>query len=92
VKKELIRLAMKDSLPREIVERPKTPFPNNPIEALDRDDQWIEGIAKAVPGYIESFVNWRKWCETLYHSKGSLRWIILRPVSLFHWLKAVENR
>jgi asparagine synthase (glutamine-hydrolysing) len=92
VKKELCRQAMKDLLPQTILERPKTPLLKHPIEAVNGDVEWLRGLPQISPGRIESFVNWTKWCETFYQSKGSLRWTILRPASLFHWLKAVENR
>jgi asparagine synthase (glutamine-hydrolysing) len=92
VKKELCRQAMKDLLPQTILERPKTPLLKHPVEAIDGEGEWLKDIPQVNPGQIESFVNWPKWCETFYQSKGSLRWTILRPASLFHWLKAVENR
>jgi asparagine synthase (glutamine-hydrolysing) len=92
VKKELSRQAMQGLLPGTILERPKSPLLFDPIQDHSEKADWINDFPKSPSGQIEVFVNWGKWCETLYHSKGSLRWIILRPVILFHWLNAVENR
>ena len=83
---------MQGFLPGTILERPKTPLLFDPIQDHHEKAAWIDDFPKKPAGQIEVFVNWGKWCETLYHSKGSLRWIILRPVILFHWLNAVENR
>jgi len=53
--------------------------------------EWISDLPQKAPEALEKFVNWGKWWETFHHSKGSLSWTILRPVSLLYWLKAVEN-
>jgi asparagine synthase (glutamine-hydrolysing) len=91
VNKELCRQAMKGVLPDGVRERPKTPLVFDPLDAATQTNSWQSGIPKVASGPIERFVNWPKWCETLHHSKGSLNWMILRPLSVFHWLKAVEN-
>ncbi|MGB9510766.1 MAG: asparagine synthase-related protein, partial [Candidatus Acidiferrum sp.] len=80
--KELCRRALKGELPREIIERPKTPATGDPISKLNAKGL-IAGLCTQVPGRIEEFVNWRKWCETLSHSEGSLTLASLRPASLF---------
>jgi asparagine synthase (glutamine-hydrolysing) len=90
--KELCRQAMKHALPPAVVERPKTPLLVNPIECCEKEPEWISSLPERAPGQIEQFVNWSKWCETLYSSKGSLRWTVIRPIGLFRWLKAVENK
>ncbi len=90
--KELSRRAMKNLLPYEVLMRQKTPLVVEPVERCGQEGDWIARLPNASPGQIEAFVNWQKWCETLYLFKGSLGWIILRPASLFYWLKAVENR
>lgn len=89
--KELCRQAMKDALPSQVLRRPKTPLLYDPFEASDLTAYVASAFPKVSPGKIEVFVNWPKWCETFYHSKGSLNSMILRPVSLFHWLNAVVN-
>jgi asparagine synthase (glutamine-hydrolysing) len=90
--KELCRRAMRDKLPRVVVERPKTPLRKDPLEVCGEGREWASKMPKAAPAVLEEFVNWGKWCETLNHHKGSLTWGILRPVCLLHWLKAVEKR
>jgi asparagine synthase (glutamine-hydrolysing) len=92
VNKELCRRVMRDALPTAVTERAKTPLLIDPIEKCGEPAGWMLGLPQAAPGEIERFVNWAKWCETLYRSKGSLRWSVLRPVSLLHWLNAVESR
>ncbi|HYA63033.1 MAG TPA: asparagine synthase-related protein [Candidatus Sulfotelmatobacter sp.] len=90
VDKELIRLAMRDTLPAAIVKRPKTPLPMDPeVESMDRCD-WSGLLLEEVPEGLKGFVKWEKWCETFCAPKGSLSLMQLRPLSLLHWLKAVE--
>ena len=91
MKKELCRRAMKGALPQSVLSRPKTPFPGDLLEACKGEQEWIARLPRTAPGRVELFVNWPKWCETLDDSKGSLRDTILRPASLFFWLKAVES-
>jgi len=92
VDKEVCRKAMKNSLPRAVVDRPKTPLLREPLEVFAERREWISKLPKEAPESLKKFVNWGKWCETFYHSKGSLSWTILRPVNLLYWLKAVENK
>jgi asparagine synthase (glutamine-hydrolysing) len=89
--KYLSRQAMKNLLPNEIVNRPKTPLLGSPLESYGEPADWLAALPKSSLGRVEEFVNWPKWCETLCRSKGSLTWGILRPAGLFHWLKAVES-
>lgn len=91
INKELCRRAMKDFLPRAVLERPKSPLAADPLKACAEKEEWVSRLPQDAPGSLKRFVNWHKWCETFYRSKGSLSWIILRPVSLLYWLKAVEN-
>jgi asparagine synthase (glutamine-hydrolysing) len=90
--KELCRRAMRDRLPKGVVERPKTPLRRDPLEVCGEGREWASNLPKVAPACLEEFVNWDKWCETFNHPKGSLSWGILRPVSLLHWLKAVEKK
>jgi asparagine synthase (glutamine-hydrolysing) len=89
--KVICRQAMKDFLPESVINRPKTPMSAGPMEECLKPGDWIASFANAAPNGIDTFVNWSKWCETLYRSKGSLRLSILRPASLFYWLKAIES-
>jgi asparagine synthase (glutamine-hydrolysing) len=89
--KYLGRQAMKNLLPDKITKRPKTPFVGEPVEKCGEPADWLASLPKSSLGRVEEFVNWPKWCETLYRSKGSLTSGILRPAGLFHWLKAVES-
>lgn len=91
IDKELCRKAMKDWLPGVVLERPKSPLAADPLKACAEGGGWISRLPQAAPESLKKFVNWHKWCETFYRSKGSLNWLILRPVSLLYWLKAVEN-
>lgn len=89
VNKELSRRAMETKLPHAIVSRPKTPLRYDPLAHARLPSGWPESLWDAG---IERFVNWKKWCETLRESEGSLSWRSLRPISLLLWLKAVEIR
>jgi asparagine synthase (glutamine-hydrolysing) len=90
--KYLCRQAMKGLLPGKILSRPKTPLVVDPLEKCLEPGDWTTSVLNAVPARTESFVNWPKWCETLYRSKGSLTPRILRPATLFYWLKAIESK
>ena len=90
--KELCRIAMRDKLPLAVLKRPKTPLRRDPLEFCERSREWASNLPKVAPADLEKFVNWENWCETFHHSKGSLSWGTLRPVSLLHWLKAVEKK
>jgi asparagine synthase (glutamine-hydrolysing) len=89
--KHLCREAMKTILPDGILNRPKTPLLMDPLHNRVANADWITDLPKQVPGQIEAFVNWSKWCETLSLPKGSLTLASLRPASLFYFLKAVES-
>jgi len=89
--KELVRQTMKGLLPMEVLSRPKTPLLQDPVLHCCNKNDWLADLPKQAPREIESFVNWSKWCETFHHRKGSLNSVILRPISVLHWLKAVEN-
>ena len=90
--KELCRKAMKGLLPSAVVQRPKTPLRKDPLEVCAERRQWISRVPKEAPEALKEFVNWGKWCETFLQSKGCLNWESVRPISLLHWLNAVENR
>jgi asparagine synthase (glutamine-hydrolysing) len=89
--KKIGREAMKNTLPLAVVNRPKTPLRQESLDLCADHPEWISKLPAEAPSTLNRFVNWTKWCETFYHPKGSLSWIILRPVSLLYWLKAVEN-
>jgi asparagine synthase (glutamine-hydrolysing) len=93
VDKKLSRTAMQGWLPPAVLTRPKSPFPVNTLNTLDiwYSRKRISGTTEVVPAVLKGFVNWEKWCETFYGSKGSLSWLNLRPLSLLTWSKAVEN-
>jgi asparagine synthase (glutamine-hydrolysing) len=91
VSKFLSRQAMKDFLPREIINRPKTPLQLEFVGQFLQPGDWTTSLLSAAPDRVQTFVNWPKWCETLCRSKGSLTQNVLRPASLFYWLKAVES-
>jgi asparagine synthase (glutamine-hydrolysing) len=93
VDKKLCRTAMQGWLLPEVLARSKTPFPADTLKTLDvwYSRKRISGTSEAVPGSLKGFVNWEKWCETFYGSKGSLSWLNLRPLSLLTWSKAIEN-
>jgi asparagine synthase (glutamine-hydrolysing) len=90
--KELCRRAMKSMLPKEIVQRAKTPLRKEPLEVCRLKPEFLSALRNEPHNMIEAFVKWDEWCETLLRSKGSLNWVTLRPLSLLHWAKAVETR
>jgi asparagine synthase (glutamine-hydrolysing) len=91
VDKFLLREVMKSRLPPEILQRPKSPLADSPLDASIRVRQWRPLLPAQPPTPIHQFVNWLKWRGTLENSQGSLNTVNLRPFALFHWLKAIEN-
>lgn len=87
VEKQICRVAMRKSLPKSIVERPKTPLVRDVLEALPLET-WQGHLRRAASDRLKAFVNWDKFCETLSAPKGSLSWLELRPLSLLKWLES----
>jgi asparagine synthase (glutamine-hydrolysing) len=92
VDKELARRAMSPWLPIEILNRPKSPLLQDPLEACQERTGWRPQPVENPPKLIHEFVNWKDWLATLENSKGSLQWSQLYPLSLSLWLKDIENR
>lgn len=90
--KELIRQAMRESLPVKILKRRKTPLPLDPLEACQEVTKWRLEIPKNLPQRIHKFVKWKDWLETLQTPPCSLTWEKSYPLSFALWLKAIENR
>jgi len=89
--KEMMRQAMHDLLPVEILRRPKTPLVQDLLEAVQRKSGWRPEIEKKPPQKMAEFVKWSSWLATLENSKGLLTWEELYPLYLSRWLKGIEN-
>lgn len=91
--KELVRRALKGSLPVEILKRRKTPLLRDPLQASQEETNWHpEELVKNPPKSIHRFVKWSSWLATLRTPTGSFTWENSYPLSFSLWLKAIENR
>jgi len=90
--KELVRRTMRGVLPMEILKRPKTPLPRDPLEACQTLCKWRMEVPKKLPKSTHEFVKWNSWLETLQTAPGSFTWGQSYPISFALWLKAIENR
>jgi asparagine synthase (glutamine-hydrolysing) len=89
--KELLRQAMKGLLPEDVRTRRKTPLFQSPFALQVQRLNWSPlPLPKAHP-LVAELVDWSKLDATLRTVSGSQLWDDLRPVSLNHWVKGVEN-
>ncbi len=91
INKELSRRAMKDSLPGEVLIRPKAPLLKDPLEICWKRDGWRPNPEKKPPKIVHEFVKWESWLATLELSKGYTSYDYLYPLSFSRWLKVVEK-
>jgi len=91
VNKELSRRAMKDSLPDEVLVRPKTPLLEDPLDVCWKRDGWRPNPEKNSPKMVHEFVKWKSWLATLEHATGYVSYECLYLLSFTLWLKVVEK-
>jgi asparagine synthase (glutamine-hydrolysing) len=91
VNKELSRQAMKGALPKDILERPKAPLMEDPLEACWQGFGWRPHPEKNPPKRVHEFVKWERWLATLENPKGYFRYESLYPLSFSLWLKGIEK-
>jgi asparagine synthase (glutamine-hydrolysing) len=91
VDKELTRRAMHGYLPDAILQRPKTPMLEDPLEVCLASGRWSPRIPDDPPSAIHQFVDWHRWIATLGSPKGLTVGSNLFPLVLVSWLKVVEN-
>ena len=93
MEKELLREAMRGTLPEEVRARPKTPFRGDLIKHSIESKKWKPVPVPEPTPELRKFVDWNRLCATLTSAEGSTLWVGLRPVSLCYWLrvKSVVN-
>jgi asparagine synthase (glutamine-hydrolysing) len=89
--KELNRRAMRKFLPDTVVERPKTPLVDDPLEVCLEKGLWHPEPLESVSELITSFVTTDKWFATLSRAKCYTSITMLAPFALARWFKAIEN-
>jgi asparagine synthase (glutamine-hydrolysing) len=89
--KELTRRSMRGLLPAEILQRPKTPLIQEPLQTCQQKTGWIPNPPKSPPKQLQEFVKWGPWLATLENAKGLSTWENLYPLAFACWLKAIEN-
>jgi asparagine synthase (glutamine-hydrolysing) len=86
VHKEILKQAMADKLPKEIINRPKTTLAGDPLRSLIRetDVRFVEDF-KATP-QLGEFVDLGKSRRVRGQEDSDILWTNLRPFALNHWL------
>lgn len=91
INKELLRLALRDLLPKEIRSRPKTPLIGNPLQIYVESGRWSPLPLAEPAADIQSFVDWDKFGAALAAATGSAALKDLHVISLNYWLKGIEK-
>jgi asparagine synthase (glutamine-hydrolysing) len=86
VNKHLLRQAMKDRLPRAIVDRPKTPLAGDPVLQLSRraSVRWLDTFQ--VTPQLTRFVNLKSRRSLAEEETPNDVWANVRLFALNHWL------
>ena len=86
VNKHILRIAMKDRLPAEVINRPKTPLAGDPTLQLVRDSsvRWLDSFE--VNPQLKSFVNLSLRRSIANELTPDGRWASLRIFALNYWL------
>lgn len=90
--KNLLRQTMRGVLPQEILVRRKVPLQGDLLAAVSATGQWRPSLPGEPAESVRGFVDWRRLSALLESAADSSIWGALRPVSLHHWAKSVENR
>jgi asparagine synthase (glutamine-hydrolysing) len=88
VDKRLLRVAMRGSLPKALLQRPKAPLAGDPLRAhLQTEDcSWLDGFEESP--HLERFVN-RSAIPPIAYTQNP--WLDLRPFCLNYWLSRVND-
>ena len=91
MEKELLRQAVRGLLPEAVRMRPKAPLLGDSLTLFAQGGKWKPIPLPEPTAEMQTFVDWNKLDTILSQAEGSALWVGLRPVSLNHWLKSVEN-
>src|SRR5262249_48296965 len=90
--KRLLRQAMKGFLPKETVERPKTPLARDPLELHFSQQKWSPTPLSELSAASKQLVDVSRLENCLKIGTGDSLYANLRPISLDRWLKSVEMK
>jgi len=88
--KLLMRAAGRGCLPEEILRRPKSPLPYDPIEIQIRLGKWSPFPLPQLSQRLLDLIDKQKWIAELGKYKSASKWLVHCPLSLNLWLKSVE--
>ncbi len=91
MEKELLREAMRGTLPEEVRVRPKTPLLGDFLKHFTEAKKWSPLPLSEPAAELREFVDWERLGATLATATGSTLWAALRPVSLCYWLRGTIN-
>jgi asparagine synthase (glutamine-hydrolysing) len=89
--KQLVRRAMKGELPKETLERKKSPLAQDPLELQISGKSWSP-LPLREKTWIKEMVDIKRLETCLKLNNGEALYDNLRPVSLGRWLKSVEMK
>jgi asparagine synthase (glutamine-hydrolysing) len=89
--KELTRRAMRNDLPDEVRNRPKTPMIRDPLEACLESGRWLPAQFEFLPPAVHSYIDWQKWFATFQDVRGFSFGAKFAPPALVSWLIDVDN-
>lgn len=89
--KELLREAMRGTLPENVRTRPKVPVLGDSIKYFIDSKKWNPLPLPQPASAVREYVDWKRLGATLENAAGSSLWVGLRPVSLSYWLKGIVN-
>jgi asparagine synthase (glutamine-hydrolysing) len=90
--KQLVRRAMSDLLPKETLDRAKTPLAHDPLEFQVSQGKWNPLPLAAQSSYLQQMLDWPRLSNCLSSINREHLYPNLRPVSLALWLKSVEMK
>lgn len=91
--KEIVRRAMRGTLPEAVRCRPKTPLRRDPTHILLTKNGVPKKVFQDVPE-ISCYVDEKKWVQSLDIQANDpfSSWLNTRPITLAYWLKAQRSK
>jgi len=90
--KQLVRRAMADLLPKETLDRAKTPLTHDPLELQVAQGKWNPLPLAAQSSYLQEILDWPRLRNCLSSVNREHLYPNLSPISLALWLKSVEMK
>lgn len=93
--KSLMRRAMRGLLPEDVLNRPKSPLPQEPLGLHIANNSWHPSRVPAFSETIRQFVDWPallKHAENVERSDYLSQYAFVPPISINYWLTTGKSR